>query len=446
MMKTIALMLTLACAAQLAAAELPAKRQDHPIALVGGTVHTVSGATLEGATVLFTNGKISAIGQTVTLPPGTESIDTKGKQIYPGLIDAHSVIGLTEIGSVRGTNDLSEVGGVNPNVRAEVAVNPESDIIPVTRANGITSALTMPGGGTISGMAAVLSLDGWTWEEMTLRSHVGLVVHWPSMTINHAWWEQRSEEDQKKSRDKALGELRNAFTDARAYLAAKASEGAAGVPFHKTDMRWEAMKGVLDGTIPVLVDAEEVQQIQSAVAWAQQEKVKIVLLGGYDAWRVADLLKANDIPVLVGPIHRTPWRRWEAYDAPFTLAKNLHDAGVRYCITGDGGASNERNLPFHAATAAAYGLPKEEALKAVTLYPAQILGIADRIGSLEVGKDATLIVTDGDPLEIMSHVELEFIDGKAIPLTTKHTRLYDKYKEKYHRLGIEHPTGKDGGR
>jgi len=445
-MKRILVVFLLLTSARLTAAELPAKRQDHPIALVGGTVHTVSGATLENGTVLFADGKITAIGQNITVPPGTETIDVKGKQVYPGLFDAHSVIGLTEVGSVRGTNDLSEVGGVNPNVRAEVAVNPESDIIPVTRATGVTSAVTMPGGGTISGMAAVISLDGWTWEEMTLRSRIGLAVQWPSMTINRAWWEQRSEEDQKKAREKSLAELRGAFTDARAYLAAKSSEGTPGVPFHKTDMRWEAMKGVLDGTIPVLVDAEDVQQIQAAVAWAQQEKVKIVILGGYDAWRVADLLKANDIPVLVGPIHRTPRRGWEAYDAPFTLAKKLHDAGVRFCITGDGGASNERNLPFHAATAAAYGLPKEEALKAVTLYPAQILGIADRLGSLEVGKDATIIVTDGDPLEIMSQVEREFISGKSIPLTSKHTRLYEKYKEKYHRLGIDHPQGKAGGR
>jgi imidazolonepropionase-like amidohydrolase len=173
------------------------------------------------------------------------------------------------------------------------------------------------------------------------------------------------------------------------------------------------------------------------VAWAGQENVKLILVGGYDSWRIANVLKEKDVAVIVNPIHRTPWRSWEAYDEAFTLPKKLSEAGVRFCIAGDGGGSNERNVPYHAATAASYGLPREEALKAVTLYPAQILGIADRVGSLEVGKDATLIVTDGDPLEIMTHVEMEFIRGKNISLNSKHTHLYEKYKEKYRRTGAK---------
>jgi len=182
------------------------------------------------------------------------------------------------------------------------------------------------------------------------------------------------------------------------------------------------------------MNAEDIQQIQAAVAWADQENIKLILLGGYDAWRVADLLKTKNISVIVNPIQRTPWRRFESYETPFTLPKKLYEAGVRFCIAADGGASNERNLPYHAAKAASYGLPPEEALKAITLYPAQILGIDDRVGSLDVGKDATFIVTDGDPLEITTKVEREFIRGKKIELTSRHTRLYEKYKEKYRRL------------
>jgi imidazolonepropionase-like amidohydrolase len=415
------------------ASEIPSKPQDHPIALVGGTIHTVSGGVIENGTILFDKGKITAIGTAVTLPQGTETIDVKGKHIYPGLIDACSVIGLTEIGAVRATNDISEVGSINSNVRAEVSINPESEIIPVTRANGVTTAITMPGGGTISGTAAAINLDGWTWEEMTLKAPVGLVLNWPSMTINKAWWEQRSEEDQKKARDKSLSDIRNAFRDAQAYVKAKRSEPQQNVPYHNTDLRWEAMQAVLDEKLPVLISADEVQQIQVAVAWAQQEHVKIVILGGYDAWRAADLLKANDIPVIVNPMLRTPWRRWEPYDVQYTIPKKLLDAGIRFCIAADQGASNERNLPYHAAMAAAYGLPKDEALKSITLYPAQIYGFADRAGSLEVGKDATIIVTTGDPLEIMTSVEMEFIQGKHISLQSKHTHLYDKYTEKYKR-------------
>lgn len=434
MKTTLRILAALLVAASLAiAAEIPAKKQAGPIAITGGTVHTVSGATIENGTVLFDKGKITAVGANVDVPAGAARIDARGRHVYPGMIDAVSNVGLTEIGAVRATNDMTESGSVNPNIRAEVAVNPESEIIPVTRANGVPVVVTMPSGGAISGTAAAIELDGWTWEEMTLRAPLGLVVNWPSMTINRAWWERRSEDDQKKARDRQLSEIRSAFRDARAYMKAKAAEAHPGVPYHKTDLKWEAMIPVLEGKIPVLVNAEEMQQIQSAVAWADQENVKLVILGGYDAWRVADLLKARDIPVVVQPIHRTPWRRWEAYDVPAALPKKLYEAGVRYCISGEAGASNERNLPYHAATAASYGLPKEEALKAVTLYPARILGLGDRIGSLETGKDATLIVTSGDPLEITTQVEMVFIEGKQIPLTSRHTRLNDKYKEKYSR-------------
>jgi len=414
--------------------QIPAKKQDHPIALVGGVIHPVVGPTIEGGTVLFINGKIVAVGRTLTHPPGTEVIDVKGKHTYPGLISANTYLGLTEIGAVRASRDRTEAGKINPNARVEAAVNPESELIPVTRANGITMFVTSPSGGLISGTSAMMMSDGWTWEDMTYKAPAALILNWPEMTISRAPWTQQTEEEQKKEREKALKELADAFNDARAYMKAKESEGVPGSRYHDVDMRWEAMIPVLRGEVPILVWATEIRQIQSAIAWAEREHVKIIIGGGHDAWRVPDLLKKNDIPVLAGGIHRMPSRRFESYDEPFLLPKKLYDAGIRYAIISGDEAAHERSLPYNAATAAAYGLPKDEAIKALTIYPAQIFGVAERVGSLEAGKDATLIVTTGDPLEIMTQVELEFIQGRKIDLTSRHTMLNEKYKEKYRRL------------
>ena len=424
--------------------QIPAPPQHQPIALVGGTIHTVSGKTIPNGTILFIDGKITAIGTTVSLPDNTLRIDVRGKHVYPALIAANTVIGLTEINAVRATRDFAEVGAINPNVRAEVAINPDSEIIPVTRANGIALALSVPMGGLISGTSALIMLDGWTWEEMTLKAPIGLHVRWPRMqTIEGRYYMRRqTPEERKKAILTGLKQIRQAFADARAYWKAKQAEARKGVPYHAVDARWEAMIPVLEGEIPVFVHADDILQIQSAVEWAAREKIKLVIVGGYDSWRVADVLKEQEIPVIIAGVHRLPFRRWEPYDTPFTLAKKLYDAGVKFCIaTGGGsfGAPHERNLPYHAATAAAYGLPKEEALKAVTLYAAQILGVADRVGSLEVGKDATLIVTNGDPLEITTQVLMEFIQGRRIDLNNRHRQLYTKYQHKYRQKGMLAP-------
>jgi imidazolonepropionase-like amidohydrolase len=419
--------------------QIPAAKQNHPIALVGGTIHTVSGPIVENGTILFVDGKITALGTNVELPAKTEGIEIPGKHVYPGLIAANTILGLVEINAVRATRDFAEVGEINPNVRAEASINPDSELLPVARANGITLALSIPTSGLIAGTSALIMLDGWTWEDLTLKAPVGLHVRWPSIGISHSRFVTKSKEEQLKERDQKLRKIREAFAEARAYLKAKTAEVQKGVPYHDTDLRWEAMIPVLKKEIPVFVQANEIRQIQAAVDWASDEDINMVLVGGQDAWRVADLLKEKNIPVIIGGIHRLPLRRWEAYDTPFTLPLKLHEAGVAFCIASQGGsfgAAHERNVPYHAATAAAYGLPKAEALKAVTLYPAQILGVADRVGSLEVGKDATLIVTDGDPLEITTQVEKEFIQGRNIDLNSRHTQLYKKYKTKYQRLGL----------
>ena len=409
--------------------QIPGKRQDRPVALVGGMIHPVNGETVEKGNLVFDQGEITAMGREASIPPGAEVIDITGKHIYPGFVSGNTTMGLVEIGAVRATRDAAETGRINPNVRAEVAVNPESELIPVTRANGITTVVTAPRGGLISGTSALIALDGWTWEEMVVKAPLALNVNWPSMTTIRAWWMEKSKEEQKKERERALKELDDAFREARAYwIARKSGEEV------KTDLRWEAMIPALEGKLPVMVWANEVQQIEAAVAWAERESLKIIIGGGYDSWRVADLLKRKEIPVLIGGIHRNPSRRWEEYDLPFTLPRKLFDAGVQYCIASGGWTSNERNLPYHAAKASAYGLPKEEALKAITLYPARIFGVDDRLGSLEKGKDATLIVTTGDPLEVTTQIEMEFIQGRKVDLTSRHTMLYEKYRKKYQRM------------
>lgn len=417
-----------------AADAIPAAKQKKPIALVGGTIHTVSGDVLQNATIVFDKGRITALGTNVTVPADAERIDVSGKHVYPGIIDSYSDMGLTEIGSVRGTIDFAETGAINPNVRVEVAVNPESELIPVARSLGVAIVATAPRGGLISGLAAALMLDGWTYEDLTLRSSLGLVVNWPSMVYASSPFARITKEDWQKQRDEQLKALREAFADARAYMTAKKAEQQKGTPYHDTDPRWQAMIPVLEGKIPVFVVANELSQIQGAITWAEQEGVKLVIVGGRDAMLVKDQLKAKDIPVIVPNIQTAPMRRWQGYNEVFTLPMRLKDVGIRFCISGDGNASNSRNTAFHAANAAAYGLPLDDALKSVTLYAAQILGIADRVGSLEVGKDATIIVTTGDPLQPPTITEQMFIQGKKIDLRDKHKQLYEKYKEKYRQM------------
>ncbi|MBI2837713.1 MAG: amidohydrolase family protein [Acidobacteria bacterium] len=417
----------------LASTQIPAKPQDHPIALVGGTVHPVSGQEIAGGVVVFDGGKIVAIGKDVNIPGGAERIDVTGKQVYPSLIDANTTIGLIEVGAARATNDMAESGQINPNVKAQVAVNADSELFPVARSNGVTLALAVPQGGLISGQSALIQMDGWTWEEMTLRSPVAMHINWPDMVPVKAWWMRETEEKQIETRDRNLDLIRQAFDEARAYQTARTAAGIAGVPFHGYDSRWEAMIPVLDGKIPIIVNADEIRQIEAAVAFAVSEKVRLVICGGYDAPSCAGLLKKHNVAVIVDGTHRVPRRDDDAYDAAYTVAERLRLAGVPFCIAGGGESANVRNLAYQAAMAVAFGLPKEEALTAITLHPARILGIDDRVGSLDTGKDATIIVTTGDPLEIPSRVEMEFIQGRRIDLSDKQKLLWEKYKEKYRR-------------
>lgn len=414
--------------------EIPGAPQQRPIALVGGTIHTVSGPTIEGGTLVFDNGTVTQVGKSdgVKIPPSAKQVDVKGKHVYPGLFDAHTNIGLVEINAVRATRDHAETGSINPNVKANVAVNPDSELIPVTRSNGVLLAVTAPTGGLIAGKSAVLQLDGWTYEDLTLKPDVGLQVNWPNMKPVVDWWVEKSPKEQLKERDEALTKLQNVFDDARAYERARTSAPSQ----HAFDVRLEALLPVLDGKLPLIVRADDLQQIQAAVAFAVNERVKLILFGGFDAPHCAELLKKHDVPVILSAVYRLPRRRHDDYDAAYTLPSRLQKAGIKFCISGSGrfGASNARNLPYHAATAAAFGLSRDEALKAITIYPAEILGVADRVGSLALGKDATLFVADGDILEAPTHVELAYVQGREVELNDKHKRLWRKYQQKQRQL------------
>jgi imidazolonepropionase-like amidohydrolase len=394
-------------------AQVPAAPQSRPIALVGGTVHPVSGPAIPNGTVLFDEGVITAVGANVQIPAGAERIDVTGMQVYPGLIDGYSEVGLYEIGSIDLTIDTDELGDFNPNARVEVAVNPESRHIGTTRSNGVLVSITTPGGGLVSGMSAALVLDGWSWEDMTLRSPLALNVSWPQPGGDEEAYSDR------------IRELRRLFQTAREYRDVR--RGGGTLPL---DVRWEAMQPVLEGDIPVVVSADELRQIQDAITWADEEGVRLVLRGGRDAPYVADHLVARDIPVLLTGTMAAPGRAWEPYDAAYGLAGRLAELGVRFAITGGSSAPYANRLPYEAGVAVAFGLPEEEAVRAVTLNPARIFGIDDQVGSLEEGKDATLIVTSGHPLETLSRVEMAFIQGRRLDLNDMHRQLYEKYAEK----------------
>lgn len=419
----------LAAVPALANPEIPGAPQKGPVALTNAVIHPVSGPAIDKGTLVFVRGKIAAIGKDAKIPDGAEVIDLAGKHVYPALFDAMTNLGLVEINAVRATVDTQETGLLNPNVRALVAVNPDSEIIPVTRANGVLLALTAPSGRLMAGRSAVIQLDGWTWEEMALKSgDAALHIHWPQ-TLRLT--PDSHEEDHGPKPSEAIEKLRQALADARAYAAARKAN-----PNFSHDARWESLADVLSRKLPVVVHAEETRQITEAVAFAEAEKLRMILAGGYDALACADLLKKHNIPVIVGGVYRLPLRRGDAYDAAYSLPARLHAAGLRFCIAGMDrhSASSVRNLPYHAATAVAYGLPADEGLKAITLSPAQILGVADRVGSLEVGKDATLFVSDGDPLETPTQVSAAWIQGRKVDLNNRHQRLYRKYEEKYKRL------------
>lgn len=400
----------LACLVGVSAAsdQIPGAMPKGPVAIVGATIHPISGPAIKHGVLIFEKGKITAIGEKLDVPKNADVIKAAGKHVYPGLFEPYSRIGLTEISSVRASNDYRESGSLNPNVKAHVSVDPDGEIIPVTRSNGVLLAMTAPSGGLISGQCAVMQLDGWTYEDMTVLPRAGMIV-----TMD-------SEEEKER--------LESFFDEARRY---RQGQEAKSKILH--DARLDAMDKVLTGEQPIIVHADRANDITRAIAFANDQKVKLVIFGGYDALKCRELMKKYDVPVIISAIHRNPRRRDDSYDAAYSLAKRLQEAGIRFCISGyeRSNAWNVRNLPYHAATAVAFGLSNEDAMRAITLSPAEILGVADRVGSLEKGKDATFFICDGDPLEAATQIQSAWIAGKPVDLSNKQTMLYEKYLQKY---------------
>jgi len=414
-----------------AAAQDKATASPRTFSIVGATIHPVSGPDVAGGTIVVREGKIASISPGTAPEPGAPVVDGKGKHVYPSLFPPMTVLGLEEIDAVRATLDKQELGGINPAARADVAINYDSELLPVARSGGVLVAGVTPIGGIIAGTAVATKLDGWTREDATLKAPAAITIYWPDLRINRSPDASRTVKKQEKTRDEALERLKQAFRDARAYGKARAAEKTAGVPRHDFDPRLDALLPAIDGAIPVVVHAQRLAQIRDAMKWASEEKLRLVIWGGADAWRMADELAKAGVPVILESPLVLPVREDDPYDAQFADAGVLDRAGVRVAFN-DGGddASNVRNFPQLAAMAVAYGYPREKALASLTLEPARILGVDGRIGSLEPGKDATLILTDGDILDLRTRVVGAYIDGRALDLSDRQKRLYERYRNR----------------
>ncbi len=401
-------------------------------AIRNAKIVTVTGAVIERGTVLIRDGKIAEVGARVTVPGNAKAIDATGLSVYPGLIDGGTSLGLTEIGSIEETRDTTELGDFNPHMRAIVAVQPHSELIPVSRANGITTAITRPSGRLVSGQVALINLDGWTWQEMTVKAPAAMAMEYPRALRGRgaAFLPVEATANVAQQRERQLTALRQKLEDAQAYAKAKEARAAdKSLPARPVDHVLEALIPVVKGEVPVLMVANSERDIKGAIEIADKYKLKLIISGAEDAWKVAAQLKEKNIPVIIGPVTDLPNNEDDDYDANFSHAAKLHKAGVRFAFQTDN-AAYVRNLPYQAGTSAAFGLPKDEALKAVTIYPAQIFGVDKLIGSIEVGKMANLIVTDGDPLEFRTNLKHMFINGKPVDLSSRHTKLYDKFKDR----------------
>ena len=327
--------------------------QSEPVALQGATIHTVTNGVVENGTILFENGVIAAIGTDVQIPQGTRVVDVSGKHIYPGLIDAYSTVGISEIDAVGVSNDVNELGDFNPNVRAEVAVNAESRHIGTTRSSGVLVTLSTPGGGLISGMSSALSLEGWTWEEMSMESAAALNVNWPDPNPGRSRGFGRGQDEEPLPYAEQVQRLKDFFSEARAYRDAV----AAGEEV-RTDSRYAAMIRALDRVIPVVVNADGAAQINDAITWAQGEDLRLVIRGGGDAIHVADRLVANDVPVILTSTMAAPGRDYEGYDGAYSMPARLYEAGVRFAISGGSGALYTNRLPWEAGLPWPLGSPR----------------------------------------------------------------------------------------
>jgi len=407
-------------------------------AIRNARIVTVSGPDIENGTVVIRDGKIEAVGANVSVPAGAQTLDGTGLSVYPGMIDAGTNMGLVEVPQgANGTVDTSEVGDLNPNAKAIIAINPHSAHIAVTRVEGVTTTVTAPAGGLISGQAALINLLGTAPKEMAVVPQAALVINYPRLGGGGGGGgfgppqQQAITSETLAANERELDKVRKMLRDAEAYGRAQdAYAKDKSLPRPDRNVVLEPLVPYVRGEQPVIFRAEREAEIRGALRFAEEMKLKPIILGGNDAWKVASLLKAKNVPVILTGIFSLPSREDDPYDILYEQPAKLLQAGVRFCIsTGDPGAE-ARNLAQYAGMAAAYGLSKADALKSVTLYPAQIMNVGDRLGSIEAGKMANLVVTDGDLLEIRTRIRYLFIDGRPVVLSSRHTELNDAFKNR----------------
>ncbi|MBT8272067.1 MAG: amidohydrolase family protein [Flavobacteriaceae bacterium] len=411
------------------AQQTPAPEQTEAYTIIGATAHIGNGEVIENSLIIIKDGKILACVDALTskMAMQGEIIKAQGKHVYPGIIAPNSTLGLQEIGAVRATNDTREIGDMNPNIRSIIAYNAESKIVESMRPNGVLIGQITPRGGTISGSSSIVQFDAWNWEDAAIKTDEGIHMNWPNTFTRGRWWlgedpGLKPNKNYKKNVDKA-----NMFVaESKAYLAGDRST---------MNLKYEAMSGLFDGSKTLYVHVDDERGLRDAIDFKDKNGIaKMVIVGGYQAPKVAELLKQHDIPVLVQRTHTTPAIDDHDYDYTFKLPKLLVDAGVLVGLQNSGSMerANARNLPFQAGTVAAYGMDKEEALKLITSNSAKILGIDDRLGTLEAGKDATFFVSEGDALDMRTNkLTHAFINGRAISLESHQTELWKRYADKY---------------
>lgn len=417
-MKNILILILILFVGNLQAQQIT-KPRTGSFALTNANIETVTKGTITNGTLLIKDGKITDLGNNISIPADAERIDCNGLTIYPGLIDGGTKIGLSEVGAVSLTQDSDEIGDLTPHVKALTAVNPNSVLIPVTRVNGVTTALTVPSRGRFPGTAALINLIGYTPEQM-YAGFSAVVMNYPS-AAKRGRWDRSTAEDRKKKEEKALKEIKILWKQAKLYAKLEAADQQL-----KYNPELAALAPVVTGKAPILIEVNKAQDIESAIKWVKENELNAIFTGVSEGWRIADQLAESKIPVITGPVLSTPTRSSDRYDAPYRNAGVMQKAGVKVALRTNE-SENVRNLPFNAGFAAAYGMGKKEALKAVTIVPAEIFGVADQLGSLEKGKSATLFVTDGDPFETKTQVKYLFIDGYLTPLESRHTYLYDEF-------------------
>lgn len=406
------------------------EKTDTVTALTNARIVTVTQGTIERGTILIQDGTIIQIGVNVDIPKDSRVIDLTGLSIYPGMIDSGTQMGLIEVGSLPETRDASELGDLSPQMKALIAVNPNGVAIPVTRVSGVTTVLTVPSGGMLPGQAALINLHGYTPLQM-FAGFEGIILRFPA-TGRRGRFDSRSEEDIKKAADEAMKKLNDTWDNAELHhridstYQARPEDGRR--PEYVPSM--EALRDVIRGEQTLIIQVNAANDILAAIEWVQTRGIGRVLFSGVaEGWRVADKIAEAGIPCLVGPVLSIPTRQSDRFDKAYKNAGLMHAAGVKIALRSDDTA-NARNLPFHAGFATAYGLPIEEALRAVTINPAEIFGVSDRLGSLEIGKEATLFVADGDPFETATKIHHVFIAGYEIPMESRHTQLYEEFLQR----------------